>query len=68
MESFPLQVDLLLSHDGHGDLCRALITREVAFDLAPLERTAQEGAPDSSGTLILRLRGWADPIRYDYGP
>ena len=38
MESEPPQVDLLLSHDGHNDLCGALVTTHLVFDLRPLAR------------------------------
>ena len=70
MESEPPQVNVLLSHDGHGDLCRAFLTEDLAFDLGPLKRKDLEGftgAPGTeSGSLILRLEGHDEPIRYDY--
>jgi hypothetical protein len=65
MESAPPQADLFLSHNAYGDACRAIIRRDLAFDLAPLKRTATGGAA-AHGTLILRLRGWPEGIRYDY--
>lgn len=68
MESYPPQVDVLLSHDAHGDLCRALITRDVAFDLGPLKRKAVEGTSVTSGVVLLRIRGWTELVRYEFGP
>ncbi len=68
MESYPPQVDVLLSHDAHGDLCRALITRDVAFDLGPLARKAVEGTANTAGVVLLRIRGWPDLVRYEFGP
>ncbi len=67
MESQPPQVAVMLSHDGHGDLCRALIFRTLRFDLSPLRRTFLEGGdPEGHGTLLLRLRDHAELIRYDF--
>jgi hypothetical protein len=66
MESNPVQSDLLLTHDGHGDLCRALITAELVFDLGPLKRTYQHVYPNAPGPIILRLRDWSEPVRYEF--
>ncbi len=65
MESQPPQVAMLLSHNAHNDLCRALITRDLAFDLRPLARSFAEGGADN-GTLILRLPGWTGELRYTF--
>ncbi len=37
MESYPIQTQLVLSHDSNGDLGEALITKELIFDLKPLK-------------------------------
>jgi hypothetical protein len=36
LESFPVQANLYLRHHANGDQCRALITKELTFDLAPV--------------------------------
>jgi hypothetical protein len=65
MESAPPQVDVFLGHNAYGDLCRAIVHRDLTFDLAPLKRTATNGS-DTHGTLILRIRGWEERVQYDY--
>lgn len=65
MESEPPQADIRLSHDAHGDLCRALITRDLRFDLVPL-KTYFQGDRATPGPLLLRLRGWDMLLRYDF--
>ncbi len=37
MESYPPQADIRLSHDAHGDMCRALIYEDLRYDLTPLK-------------------------------
>jgi len=66
MESNPVQSDVLLTHDAHGDLCRALIHRDLAFDLGPLKRAFQEAYGQVEGTIVLRIRGWDRPVSYDF--
>jgi len=36
MESFPVQANLYLRHDSHGDACDAYLTEELHFDLSPI--------------------------------
>lgn len=36
--SSPLQVELLLLHEPHGDSCKKRVTEERVFDLSPLKR------------------------------
>jgi hypothetical protein len=40
-ESLPPVHGLVLTHDAHGDLCEAWITRELRFDLSPLKAIHQ---------------------------
>lgn len=58
LESFPVQVNVLLSHDGHDDACEALIMRTLRFYLVPLRDEFvpphRDGGPGAT-TLILRL-------------
>lgn len=66
MESNPVQSDLLLTHDDHGDLCEALLAAKLIFDLGPLKRTYQHAYPNAPGPIILRLRDWTEPVRYEF--
>ncbi|HEV2149926.1 MAG TPA: hypothetical protein VGR37_21185 [Longimicrobiaceae bacterium] len=55
LESDPVQVNVALAHDGHGDPCRALLSRELRFDLSPLA-AAYRRSYGRGGTVVLRLR------------
>jgi hypothetical protein len=39
MESNPLQAAIYLSHNSNGDLCKALLSKELIFDISPLKET-----------------------------
>lgn len=41
-ESFPPGVTLTLTHNGHNDPCKALLTEELEFDLSVVEGLPQE--------------------------
>ncbi len=59
-ESNPVQVDLFLSHDAKGDLCEALVFRDLRFDLTPLRRAyVRDYAPAGPTTIRIRI---ADPV------
>ncbi len=54
-ESFPVQVGVALAHDAHDDRCRALVTREITFDLADLRRAyvdAYGAGPATIGIVL----------------
>lgn len=57
-ESIPMQRSLRLSLENL-ELCQAVITQEISFDISSLQ---VEGHDE----LILNLKDWADPIRYEY--
>jgi hypothetical protein len=54
-ESHPVQTDLSLRHDAHDDPCRALLSRDLTFDLSPLRR-AYQAAYGPHGVIIVYLR------------
>ena len=54
LESNPVQVEVLLSHDGKNDACDAWLTEELEFDLTPL-KTAYKQAYRSEGKALLRI-------------
>lgn len=62
LESFPVRVHVLLTHDDSDDPCDAVIREERSFDLTPL-RDAYEDAygRDDSGTTTIILMMW-DPL------
>ena len=70
MESEPVQTRLQLAHDAHEDPCRALLSRELTFDLTPLRRS-YEAAYARTGTIVIHLLepGGAavqPPLRYSF--
>ena len=71
LESSPVQMRLRLAHDDHGDACRALLGRDLTFDLTPV-KDAYRQQYGSHGAVILQLYapGAAQPIepslRYEF--
>jgi hypothetical protein len=71
LESFPPQVDIVLSHNANGDLCKALITDSLRFSLTRL-REFYQSSYGSKGALLLRLHepGKQEPlsplVRYEF--
>ena len=58
LESFPVQVNVLLTHESHDDACEALIRRTLQFNLVSLgeDYEASYGVGDPGATtIILRL-------------
>ena len=58
MESFPVQIEALLTHDDGDDPCDALLAESRRFDLSPLVRAYVEQFGDIGAertTVILRL-------------
>jgi hypothetical protein len=61
LESNPVQVNILITHDDHGDMCDALPTVELRYSLRPIVEAYEEAygaGATGSRTLILRM---ADP-------
>jgi hypothetical protein len=58
MESSPVQLGVFLAHDAKGDTCKALLLRQLIFDLAPA-REAYRAAyvrGGGGGEFILVIR------------
>lgn len=55
MESNPVQVNLQLSHNSNNDVCRALITEIVYFDLSLLKASYSAGYQTSQGEIIIHI-------------
>ena len=66
MESNPVQVNIVLSHEDNDDPCEAWITEEMVFNLLPLKKAWQEQYNKISGTIIINLEGWEKQIAYDF--
>lgn len=55
MESYPVQVNLQLSHNSHNDMCRALITDNLYFDLTLLKTAYSSGYQAAQGEIIIHI-------------
>lgn len=66
MESHPVQVHARLAHDADGDVCKALLTRTLMFDLTQLKRRYHASYGRGSATIIIHLSGLARSLRYDF--
>ncbi len=60
MKSLPPQLNLWLEHKSNNDMCRALITETIAFDLSAVQNK-------STKTSVLILNGDREKsLRYNY--
>jgi hypothetical protein len=66
MESHPVQSPIAIRHRGNGDACKALLTRDLVFDLTALRDAWRRAYGGPNGTIILRLRGYAEGISYAF--
>lgn len=66
MESYPVQSAIAIRHRANGDACEALLTRELRFDLTALRDAYWRAYGNRAGTIILRLRGYAEGIPYSF--
>jgi hypothetical protein len=65
MESMPVQMRGVLSHDAAGDPCRALLGRELRFDLSPLKERYRVSYGRQSSTIVLR-GNWPGTLEYRF--
>ncbi len=66
MESDPVQVNILLSHNANNDPCDALINEELNYNLTPLKNAWQQAYQKDSGIIIIWLEGFAESIYYEF--
>jgi len=67
MQAEPVQTSILLSHNANNDLCEAFITEILFFDLTPLKNAWQQLYERGSGTMIISLDGFKNPLVYAFG-
>jgi hypothetical protein len=65
MESYPVQVNILLSHDDNDDPCDMWVTETLIFNIIPLKNSYQE-LYEESGTIVMNIEDWEDSINYDF--
>lgn len=59
-----IQADILLSHDSNSDSCKAIIKKELCFDLSPLKLEYHKFFQSTSGTIALVLEDLK--VRYEF--
>jgi hypothetical protein len=64
MKPNEIQADILLSHDSNSDSCKAIINKELCFDLSPLNSEYHKLFKSTSGTIVLQLEDLK--IRYEF--
>ena len=65
-ESEPVQTPVVLTHDARGDLCRALLSETLRYDLTPLKQAYRRAYRRQSGTIVMHLQANATPLRYTF--
>jgi hypothetical protein len=55
LESNPVQVGVMIAHDGKDDACDALVKAELRFDLIPLRQAYSRAYGSGASQMILRL-------------
>lgn len=65
-ESHPVQARLAIQHDAQDDLCRALVTKEIAFDIELLKERFWEMYRQRSGVMLLDIEGYEPLVRYRF--
>jgi len=67
MESDPVQIDVVLSHDDKDDACDAYVYDTIVFDLTNLKQKWQNEYQKDSGTIILRIENHTEVVGYRFG-
>ena len=66
MESYPVQVNIVLSHEDNDDPCDMWITETLMFNILPLQKSYQNSYNEESGTIVMNIEGWNESINYDF--
>jgi len=64
LESDPVQVNVVIPHNGNGDSCEAYVEAPLSFDLSELKADWQAAYKQESGTIQIHLEGWEKSIEY----
>ncbi len=55
MESFPVQANIYLRHNGNGDACEAYITEDISFNISKIAENYRNSYFSRAGTVILNV-------------
>jgi hypothetical protein len=60
-KSLPPQRAVRLIHSGEKDLCKAMILKDLEFDIKNLAYKQEKGSE-----IILNIEGWKEPLKYTF--
>lgn len=66
MESYPVQVNILLSHEDNDDPCDMWITEIEEYNISPLKLSYQKYYNNESGKIIMNIERWNESILYEF--
>ena len=66
MESYPVQVNILLSHEDNDDPCDMWVKETLIFNILPLKKSYQLSYHEESGTIVMNIEGWGESINFDF--
>lgn len=66
MESFPVQVRARIAHNANGDVCRALLRRQLLLDLRPLADAYRVSYHQEHGSVSVQLSGMSTTLLYTF--
>ena len=64
MESFPVQVGGRIAHNANGDMCRALLKRNIRMNLLPLANAYRSSYQQTHGSVLIQLSGATKTLLY----
>ena len=66
MNTNPVTTHMMLSHNAHGDMCKVYCGIDLFYDLSPLKDAWQQNFNKDSGTIIINIVGFEEPITYEF--
>ena len=66
MESYPVQVNVLLSHEDNNDPCDMWITESKHYNISPLKLSYKKYYNNDSGKIIMNIERWNESILYEF--
>lgn len=66
MESEPVQVNIILSHEDNDDPCDMWINENHSYNLLPLKKSWQLSYQAKSGSIVMNIEGWNESIIYQF--
>jgi hypothetical protein len=54
-ESYPVQTWVKLAHDANGDMCKALVSSVLRFDLSPLKALYNNAYQTNTGIMVIHV-------------